>query len=79
MGFSLSSQTYKIQGNNIICMQKVDKLTSFTYQDKDGTIYPVYINSKGKFYIKKISKKTGKEYRYYLPKEIQEQLNQLYN
>ena len=42
--------------------KKTDKL----YIDKDGTKYPVYINSKNKPYIIRKSKKTGKEYKAYL-------------
>lgn len=32
--------------------------------------YPIYISAKGKAYIIKTSKKTGKEYKYYLPDEV---------
>lgn len=37
-----------------------------TYTDKDGKVFPVYVSSKGAMFINKVSKKTGKEYRYYL-------------
>lgn len=46
--------------------------TPYTWKDKDGKTYP--ITKKGACYVKRISKKTGKEYKYYLPKEIQEQI-----
>ena len=49
-----------------------DTQTQFTWQDKDGNIYPIYISKKGACYVIKVSKKTGKEYKYYLPKDIQE-------
>lgn len=42
--------------------------TNYTYKDKDGVSYPIYLSSKGKAFIIKKSKKTGKEYRQYLPK-----------
>jgi hypothetical protein len=46
--------------------------TKYTWQDKEGTEYPIFITKKGACYVNKVSKKTGKEYKYYLPKEIQE-------
>ena len=49
-----------------------DTQTQFTWQDKDGNIYPIYITKKCACYVIKVSKKTGKEYKYYLPKNIQE-------
>ena len=49
-----------------------EKETGVYYQDKDGIRYIIYVSPKGSLYIKKISKKTGKEYKYYLPKDIQE-------
>lgn len=59
---------------------KVEKITSvnkdtktkYTWEDKDGNKYPVYITKRGACYIIRTSKKTGKEYKYYLPKDIQE-------
>lgn len=50
--------------------------TQYTYKIK-GVEYPIYKGSKGSFYIIRISKKTGKEYKYYLPKEVQEELKKL--
>ena len=49
-----------------------DTQTQFTWQDKDGNIYPIYITKKCACYVIKVSKKTGKEYKYYLPKDVQE-------
>lgn len=56
-----------------------DTQTQFTWQDKDGNIYPIYITKKGACYILRISKKTGKEYKYYLPKDIQETIKKELN
>ena len=56
-----------------------DTKTQFTWQDKDGNIYPIYITKKGACYILRISKKTGKEYKYYLPKDIQETIKKELN
>lgn len=47
--------------------------TFYTWKDKDGKTYPIYISKNGACYIKKISK-SGKEYKKYLPKEIQRQI-----
>ena len=49
------------------------KVTQYTYIDRDGVKYPIYLSSKGKYFIIKTSKKTGKQYRQYLPK-VEEQL-----
>lgn len=41
--------------------------TQFIYEDNKGNKYPVYLSAKGKAFIKKVSKKTGKEYKQYMP------------
>lgn len=51
-----------------------DQQTPYTWQDKEGKTYPIFITKNGSCYIIKVSKKTGKEYKYYLPKEVQEQI-----
>ena len=48
--------------------------TQFTFTDSKGNVYPVYLSSTGKAFIKKVSKKTGKEYKQYVP-EIGKQIN----
>lgn len=48
--------------------------TEYIYKDSKGVEYPVYLSASGKAFIKKISKKTGKEYRQYLP-EVGKQIN----
>ena len=48
--------------------------TAYTYVDSKGTSYPVYLSSTGKAFIKKVSKKTGKEYKCYIP-EVGKQIN----
>ena len=40
--------------------------------------YPVFKSKSGAFYIWKTSKKTGKKYKYYLPKDIQIQMGRVY-
>lgn len=56
--------------------EKVTKVkkTQYTYKDSKGIEYPIYTSSRGSLYVIKVSKKTGKEYKYYLPKDIQEEI-----
>lgn len=44
----------------------VDKPTAYTYKDKAGNVYPVFESKSGKLYCYRVSKKTGKEYKYYI-------------
>lgn len=53
-----------------------DTQTKYTWEDKEGDKYPIFITKKGACYVKRISKKTGKEYKYYLPKDVQAQIKQ---
>ena len=58
-----------------------EEVTPFTYKIvKDGTeqLFPVYITKNNACYIKRISQKTGKEYRQYLPKEISAEIAKEY-
>ena len=54
--------------------ESTDIKTEYIYKDSKGIEYPVYLSSTGKAYIKKVSKKTGKEYKQYVP-EIGKQIN----
>lgn len=54
-----------------------EKETGVYYQDKDSVQYIIYMSPKGSLYIKRISKKTGKEYKYYLPKDVQAKIKEL--
>ena len=66
---------------------KVEKTTSvnqntqtkYTWEDKEGNKYPIYVTKKGACYVLRVSKKTGKEYKYYLPKNIQETIKKELN
>lgn len=51
-----------------------DTQTKYTWEDKEGNKYPIFITKRGACYVKRVSKKTGKEYKYYLPKDIQAQI-----
>lgn len=74
MAFTASAQTR--EGKTFIQEQKVteNKETGYTYKDNSGNIYNIYISKTGSCYILKTSKKTGKEYRKYLGKEISSQI-----
>lgn len=66
---SLKAQNYKIQGNEIVKtsqpIKEGAKLTNLTHEVK-GVKYPVYISKNGKYFIKRISQKSRKEYNQYL-------------
>lgn len=73
-----SAQSVKKEGNTFVqvTVQKEKQQptkTKYTFKAKDGKEYPIYVSNKGKAFIVKVSKKTGKEYRQYLP-EVTEQL-----
>lgn len=48
--------------------------TQYTFKDSKGNVYPVYLSASGKAFIKRVSKKTDKEYKQYMP-EIGKQIN----
>lgn len=54
-----------------------DSTTTDTYTIS-SIKYPVFKSKSGAFYIWKISKKTCKKYKYYLPKDIQIQMGRVY-
>lgn len=56
-----------------------DTKTKYTWEDKEGNKYPIYITKRGACYVFRTSKKTGKEYKYYLPKDIQETIKKELN
>ena len=49
-----------------------DTKTKYTWENKEGNKYPIYITKKCACYVIRISEKTGKEYKYYLPKEVRD-------
>ena len=58
-------------------VEYTDSTTTDTYTIKNDK-YNVYKSRTGAFYIWKTSKKTGKKYKYYLPKEVQLQMGRVY-
>ena len=76
------SAEVKREGNTFRVEQTTkesDTKTQYTWVDKDGNVYPVFITKRGSCYIFRTSKKTGKEYKQYLPKDIQETIKQELN
>ena len=57
--------------------QVTDTITTYTYKRPEKT-YNVYVSRRGAYYIWKISKKTNKPYKYYLPKEVQIKMGRKY-
>jgi len=40
--------------------------TEYIFRDDKGETYPIYQSKNGKYFVKRVSKKTGKEYNYYV-------------
>ena len=79
LNMGIQAQSVQRQGNTFTQVSNKksaskETKTQFTYKDSKGVEYPVYLSSTGKAYIKKISKKTGKEYKQYIP-EVGKQIN----
>ena len=75
LSMSVASYADVVKEGNVYVQKTTtvkEKETGVYYQDKDGIRYIIYVSPKGSLYIKKISKKTSREYKYYLPKEVQE-------
>ena len=70
----LSTGEVQRSGNTFIASSKSSKSsaqqTQYTWKDYKGNEYPIYISASGSCYVIKTSKKTGKEYKNYLPKEV---------
>ena len=63
-----------IQTSSKTIIKKEAIKTKFTWQDSKGNSYPIYISESGSCFIIKVSKKTNKEYRQYLGKELSMQI-----
>lgn len=71
-----NGDTFKVEQTSIASQ---GEKTKYTWEDKEGNKYPIFITKKGACYIKRVSKKTGKEYKCYLPKDIQETIKKELN
>lgn len=76
LAFISSAENFKAPTKSSI--EYSDSTTTHTYEIKNVK-YNIYKSKKGAFYIWKISKKTNKQYKYYLPKDIQIQLGRKYD
>lgn len=69
-GFSQTKVVRDTNGNFITQKapkkQSEDKQTGQTYTTAKGESFPVYISEKGKYYVIRTSKESGKEYKQYL-------------
>lgn len=54
--------------------QATETKTQYEWQDSKGNKYPIYVGKTGACYVKRISKKTGNEYKQYLGAEISAQV-----
>lgn len=68
-----ASAQVTLNGNTFIKEKNKDIKTEYFYQE-DSVKYQVYKSSKGKYFIWKISKKSGKKYKKYIP-EINTYIN----
>lgn len=70
----VNAQSYELKGDTLIqsnaSSSQTDEKTQITLKAKDGKLYVVYITKTGRCYTKRISKKTGKEYKAYLNNDI---------
>ena len=67
------AQQYRKEGKTFVQISSATATndsvkTEYIYQTKDGVKYTIYLSKSGKAYILRTSKKTGKQYRQYLPK-----------
>lgn len=73
---SAQQPSYNREGNNFTAVStttngraSADIKTPYTWEIK-GVKYPIYLTKRNKCYIKRVSKKTGKEYKQYLSAEV---------
>lgn len=73
--YSKVGNTYKVEKAT---SQSAERKTDFIWEDSKGNQYPIYMGKTGACFVKRISQKTGKEYKQYLGKEISQDIcNQL--
>lgn len=66
------AQNVQLKGKTFVQVDSSSKSqpidTGYEYVDKDNVSHKVFLSKNGKAFIIRVSKKTGKEYRQYLPK-----------
>lgn len=81
LNIEIQAQSVERKGNNFTQVTNKggksggkETKTQYSYTDSKGRVYPVYLSASGRAFVKRISKKTGKEYKQYVP-EIGKQIN----
>ena len=80
---SVGAQNYVRNGKEYSSVQTTkekseDENTGYVWKDKSGQTYEIFISKRNACYIWRTSKKTGKKYKYYFPKEVSQDIaNQL--
>jgi hypothetical protein len=69
----LKGKTFEQVDNKSTKEKDMGVKTQYTYKAKDGKEYPIYLSKTGKAFIWRVSAKTGKQYKQYLP-EVTKQL-----
>lgn len=69
-----NGKTFVEKTDTTKAVKQTAKETDYLYVDRNGNAYPIYLSSNGKAFIVKVSKKSGKKYRKYLP-EVSKELN----
>lgn len=69
-----NGNVFKAVKSDSVSNRQRETKTTYSYEDTKGVKYDIYLSGSGKAFIKKVSKKTGKEYRQYLP-EVGKQIN----
>lgn len=68
------AQNYVREGDTFTSVRQEQKSkdikTPYKYKDTKGKVYDIYITPKNACYVIKTSSKTGRTYKYYLPKDI---------
>lgn len=81
---NVSAQDYTVSGKiytevkDSIRYESFEIITDCTWIDKKGTQYNIFLSKNGRAYIKKISSKTSKVYKVYLPEKIARDLCKKY-
>lgn len=78
VSLSVNAQMFEAPTHNSTREEFSDTTTTYTYKTNDK-VYNVYRTRNGAFYIWKVSKKSGKLYKYYLPKIIQSKMGRKYD
>ena len=69
-GTQCSAQVVQDAQGNFITTPKAKAVnTGKTFTDSKGKVYPVYRSARGKYYVIRTSRKTGKQYKQYLKVE----------